>query len=123
MRLKATHITNYKCIEDSGEFSVEPVTCLVGKNESGKTAILEALGPEALKSTEVKVRRGYDNTNQWTIAVDELTTVKHLISASSLHTEESAEASKFTTIKELRAHLEALGESASDRHKQLLTVL
>jgi len=31
-------------VEDSGEFAVEPdVTCLVGKNESGKTADLQAL--------------------------------------------------------------------------------
>jgi predicted ATPase len=43
MKLKAVRITNYKCIEDSTEFSVGPVTCLVGKNESGKTAILDAL--------------------------------------------------------------------------------
>jgi len=38
------HITNYRSVEDSGEFAVEPdVTCLVGKNESGKTADLQAL--------------------------------------------------------------------------------
>ena len=43
MKLKAVRITNYKCIEDSTEFSVGPVTCLVGKNESGKTALLDAL--------------------------------------------------------------------------------
>ncbi|HUU53531.1 MAG TPA: AAA family ATPase [Armatimonadota bacterium] len=43
MRLKAVRVTNYKCVLDSDEFSVGPVTCLVGKNESGKTAILEAL--------------------------------------------------------------------------------
>jgi predicted ATPase len=43
MELKAVRISNYKCIEDSTEFSVGPVTCLVGKNESGKTALLDAL--------------------------------------------------------------------------------
>ena len=43
MRLKAIRVTNYKCILDSDEFSVGPVTCLVGKNESGKTAMLDAL--------------------------------------------------------------------------------
>ncbi|MCC5785610.1 MAG: AAA family ATPase [Phycisphaerales bacterium] len=44
MKLKAARITNYKCIKDSTEFSLdEKITCLVGKNEAGKTAILEAL--------------------------------------------------------------------------------
>ena len=43
MILKSVKVENFKCIEDSNEFSVEPVTCLVGKNESGKTALLQAL--------------------------------------------------------------------------------
>jgi predicted ATP-dependent endonuclease of OLD family len=34
---------NFKSVEDSDEFSVGGVTCLVGKNEAGKTAILQAL--------------------------------------------------------------------------------
>lgn len=41
--LKSVRIRKFKCIEDSTEFSLGPVTCLVGKNESGKSAILEAL--------------------------------------------------------------------------------
>jgi predicted ATPase len=42
--LKSTRATRYKSINDSGlvEFDRE-VTCLVGKNESGKTAFLEAV--------------------------------------------------------------------------------
>lgn len=44
MLLVRTHVTNYRSVEDSGEFAIEPdVTCLVGKNESGKTADLQAL--------------------------------------------------------------------------------
>lgn len=43
MKLKSLKVQNYKCIEDSNEFSIESVTCLVGKNESGKTALLQAL--------------------------------------------------------------------------------
>jgi len=43
MILKSVRVENFKCIEDSNEFSIEPVTCLVGKNESGKTALLQAL--------------------------------------------------------------------------------
>lgn len=43
MKLKKVRIQNFKSIEDSGEFSVGDLTCLAGKNESGKTAILQAL--------------------------------------------------------------------------------
>jgi predicted ATPase len=44
MILKSLWICNYKCISESGEVRLEPgATCLVGKNESGKTACLEAL--------------------------------------------------------------------------------
>ena len=43
MKLTKVHIKNYKCIYDSTEFDIDDITCLVGKNESGKTAILEAL--------------------------------------------------------------------------------
>ena len=43
MKLTKVRIKNYKCIHDSTEFNIDDITCLVGKNESGKTAILEAL--------------------------------------------------------------------------------
>ena len=43
MRLIKVHITNFQSIQDSTEFEIGDVTCLVGKNESGKTALLKAL--------------------------------------------------------------------------------
>ena len=43
MKLIKARIQKYKCVEDSGEWPVDQVTCLVGKNESGKSALLEAL--------------------------------------------------------------------------------
>jgi predicted ATP-dependent endonuclease of OLD family len=43
MLLTHARVTNFKSVEDSGEFSIGSSTCLVGKNEAGKTAILEAL--------------------------------------------------------------------------------
>lgn len=43
MRLKSFQVTNFRSIRDSGSVEVEDVTCLVGKNESGKTALLNAL--------------------------------------------------------------------------------
>jgi len=43
MKLISAHITNFRSIEDSNEFEIEDLTCLVGKNEAGKTAILQSL--------------------------------------------------------------------------------
>lgn len=44
MKLVNAKVTYYRSVEDSDEFAVEPdVTCLVGKNESGKTTVLQAL--------------------------------------------------------------------------------
>lgn len=43
MRLLTARVQDYKSVEDSSEFRVDPLTCLVGKNESGKTAVLRAL--------------------------------------------------------------------------------
>ncbi len=48
MKLRRARIRNFKSALDSVWFSLGDLTCLVGKNESGKTAILEAL--EKLKS-------------------------------------------------------------------------
>ena len=43
MRLLSVRIQDFRCVEDSTEFPIADVTCLVGKNESGKTALLKAL--------------------------------------------------------------------------------
>lgn len=43
MVLVDVRIKNYKCILDSETFAIDQLTCLVGKNESGKSAILQAL--------------------------------------------------------------------------------
>ena len=43
MKLATVRITNFKSIEDSDAFTVGDLTCLAGKNESGKTALLQAL--------------------------------------------------------------------------------
>lgn len=43
MILKAFRVQMYKCIIDSGWVEISPLTALIGKNESGKTAMLKAL--------------------------------------------------------------------------------
>lgn len=54
MKLKTAHIQNYRSVRDTGEFDVEAAkTILVGPNEAGKTAVLQALQqinpPEGVK--------------------------------------------------------------------------
>ena len=44
MILRSVRLQNFRCVKDSDPFRIdEKVTCLVGKNESGKTALLHAL--------------------------------------------------------------------------------
>jgi energy-coupling factor transporter ATP-binding protein EcfA2 len=62
MRLKKVQVTNFRSVEDSGEFQVDQSTCLVGKNEAGKTAILHALAglnPHPSTPIEYDIERDY----------------------------------------------------------------
>ncbi len=43
MKLSSARVTDFRSIRDSNVFEIADVTCLVGKNESGKTALLQAL--------------------------------------------------------------------------------
>ena len=43
MKLTRARVKNYRSIDDSTWVQLEDVTALVGKNESGKTAFLQAL--------------------------------------------------------------------------------
>ncbi|MBB4661428.1 ATP-dependent nuclease [Conexibacter arvalis] len=43
MRLTDVHVTNFRSIVDGGRVETDAITCLVGKNESGKTSFLTAL--------------------------------------------------------------------------------
>ena len=59
MELTRARVTNYKSIDDSGWVSIDGITCLVGKNESGKTAFLQALrrlNPASGASSEFSLR-------------------------------------------------------------------
>ena len=43
MKLNTVQIRQFQSIQDSSKFEIGDVTCLVGKNEAGKTALLRAL--------------------------------------------------------------------------------
>lgn len=62
MELKSVRVQNFRSVEDSGEFTVEHLTCLVGKNEAGKTAILQAiagLNPHPATPFKYELERDY----------------------------------------------------------------
>lgn len=61
MKLISVQIQNFRSIDNTGLFKIADVTCLVGKNEAGKTAILQAL--EILKSAEGNDE--YDKTRDY----------------------------------------------------------
>ena len=66
MRLKKIQVTNFRSVDDSGEFDVDPVTCLVGKNEAGKSAILlalAALNPNKATPVTLDKERDYPRRN------------------------------------------------------------
>ncbi len=57
MQLVSARVQYYRSAEDSEEFTVEPdVTCLVGKNESGKTNVLQGL----YRVNPVEASAGFD---------------------------------------------------------------
>ncbi|MHB1526721.1 MAG: AAA family ATPase [Candidatus Dormibacteria bacterium] len=62
MKLTQMRVTDFKCVLDSEWFAVGDLTCLVGKNESGKTALLEAL--EKLNSVQ-DARANFDETDNY----------------------------------------------------------
>lgn len=43
MELTHVRIQNFRSIEDTGKFEIDDLTCMVGKNEAGKSAILDAI--------------------------------------------------------------------------------
>ena len=66
MKLKNIQVTNFRSVDDSEEFDVDPVTCLVGKNEAGKSAILlalAALNPNEATPVTLDRERDYPRRN------------------------------------------------------------
>src|SRR5437879_10968751 len=66
MKLTKVRVTNFRSVEDSGEFDLKKVLCLVGKNEAGKTAIAQALaGLNPHPSTPVAYDLERDYPRRW----------------------------------------------------------
>ena len=105
MKLKTVQVMNYKCVEDCTPFEVGPVTCLVGMNEAGKTALLEALhklNPDVAQMGEFDVlleyprrrRKAYQRraesepddalVTKWELGDEELRVLKQVFGAEAV---------------------------------------
>src|SRR5438552_3008819 len=100
MKLESATITNFRCIDDSTKFKMGQITCLVGKNESGKTAILHALtklNPVDATLSKFDVERDYprkllnefDETTraletEWTLDAEDVAAVEAEIGPGAL---------------------------------------
>lgn len=167
MKLATVHITDFKSVKDSGTFNIGDVTCLVGRNESGKTALLQALyrlnplvesqgnfdvtedypraeeedyqqaverkehgparvvdarftlesaevtsieeefGPNALSSPTLALTKGYDNDLDGWVWLNEPEVGAHLVAKAGLTEALAKEKVTWTTLKELKAALDA----------------
>lgn len=66
MKLKSFRVTEFKSIIDSNEILINDIGCLVGKNEAGKTALLQALyrlNPIDQVNTDFNVTNDYPRAN------------------------------------------------------------
>src|SRR5690348_12478254 len=104
MNLIKAHVTNFRSAEDTGEFDIGQVLCLVGKNEAGKSAVSQALAglnPHPSVPIVFDLERDYPR--------------RHYTKYETLHPEEQAVV--ITTrwrvnAEEKKQIAEALGENA-----------
>lgn len=181
MKLKKVAIKEFRSIRNSGEFEVGDVTCLVGKNESGKTALLKALyklnpvvpehgsfditdeyprsdveeyrssveddnedhaivvnatyelddeenkgleakyGAGILKTRELTLSKGYDNTLRVGMNLDEVAAVKGVLKLFKISTEVANGADGCKSLNELAKYLEEDGERRNQSHQNAAT--
>jgi predicted ATPase len=174
MILRTVRVQNFKCIRDSNEFGIDKkITCLVGKNESGKTAILQTLaklnptdttdpdfdeldyprhrlseyqasrdaantltttweldaddllelqnivGPSATQIGPVTISKGYGNEVQYSLNVDEVAVLTHLIDSHELRDNEKTALEGIGTVSDLRQRLATVADP-SQRQQNLL---
>ena len=129
MRLECFRITNFRSVEDSGKISLGDMVCLVGKNEAGKTALLQALAglnPHPSTPIEFDKERDYPRrflndyaarhpkeggeasvvSTTWTVTPDEMEPIAARIGASSLRSDKITVSKRYGSEKpEVEAEL------------------
>lgn len=71
MKLIKVQVQNYRSVEDSGEFEIGDMTCLVGKNEAGKTALLNAIRGLKLSDSNFAFDETTDYPRRFAMRFDE----------------------------------------------------
>ncbi len=101
MKLTKVRVKNYKCIHDSTEFDIDDITCLVGKNESGKTAILETLHKFNPFDTTDPVSTKFDHSKDDPVKIPTASKLEDNIVEATffLEQEDIEEIEKFITCK------------------------
>jgi len=122
VRLTHVQVTNFRNIDDSTEFKIDDVTCLVGKNESGKTTVLQAL--ERLNSANAgrgkysklqdyprkhwadyedrhKSREARVLQTKWTLDTEDIEAVEKLLGRESLRGKNIEVAKQYETVGSL----------------------
>lgn len=107
MKLTNAKITEFHSIRDSNEFELSDITCLVGKNEAGKTAILQAL---YRLNPVIKVDGKYDITDDFPRT--DVEDYKQDIETGVRKHANVVQASFLLEEEDLRPIYEALGENS-----------
>jgi predicted ATP-dependent endonuclease of OLD family len=106
LNLTEGRVTNFRSAEDTGEFDIGQVLCLVGKNEAGKTAVVQAvagLNPHPATPVTFDVERDYPRrwlteyserhaeekqavviTTEWSLDDDEKAAIAEVIGPNAL---------------------------------------
>jgi hypothetical protein len=108
MRLREFRIRGFRCVHDSGLVSVRDVAALIGRNESGKTALLEGLLllNKDSKLEQVDLTDGMDATSEESFRVAE--------GVFELNPEEIAEISAFNPTASPLDRITILRRAACD---------
>ena len=106
MKLTKIRIKKYQSIKDSNEFDVSDITCLVGKNEAGKTSILKALYKlNPIISTDSK----FDDTDDYPRS--EVEDYKHDIATGKTKPQRVVDAIFELEDEDIEELIEELGEN------------
>ncbi len=117
MRLIKVRVTRFRSIWDSTEFDIDDVTCLVGKNESGKTALLQALhklNPLNSEDGDFDVRMDYPRQS--------VAQYRRQVEREDKKHEEAVKATYALEKSDIEAVEEAFGENCFTVQEPVLTI-
>lgn len=116
MKLRQVHLTEFRSILDSNAFEIGDITCLVGKNEAGKTSVLKAI--HRLRPIELP-EDNYDVTRDYPRA--EVEDYRHAVASKTREPATVVRATFVIDEVELRPIEEEFGQGVLAKPSLLLT--